>query len=130
MKDVQKKQTAATPVTVERTHDWPTYLPDVDIIEHDDAFELHADIPGADPASINVNFEQGVLTIHAGRSAHASDADLVYAEFEPGDYERSFTVSDQIDAGKISAQYRNGVLILTLPKVEAAKPRKIEVKVS
>lgn len=129
MKDVQK-QTATTPATVERTHAWPTFIPDVDIIEHKDAFELHADIPGAEPGSINVNFEQGVLTIHAGRGAAPTDADAIYSEFEYGEYERSFTVSDQIDAGKIAAQYRNGVLVLTLPKVEAAKPKKIEVKVN
>ncbi len=129
MKDVQK-QTAATPGAVERTHAWPTFVPAVDIVEHKDAFELHADIPGAEPGSINVNFEQGVLTIHAGRAVDEQGGETVYAEFEPGEYERSFTVSDQIDAGKIAAQYRNGVLILTLPKVEAAKPKKIDVKVN
>jgi len=129
MKDLQK-QTAKTPATVERTHAWPTFVPAVDIVEHKDAFELHADIPGADPGSINVNFEQGVLTIHAGRAVAAADADTIYAEFEPGEYERSFTVSDQIDAGKIAAHYRNGVLVLTLPKVEAAKPKKIAVTVN
>ncbi|MCX7846899.1 MAG: Hsp20/alpha crystallin family protein [bacterium] len=130
MKDLAKKTAPATPVTVERTHDWPVYLPDVDIIERNETFELYADVPGVDPNSITVNFEQGVLTIRAGRPSAAPNTDVIYSEFEPGEYERSFTVSDQIDAAKIAAQYRNGVLVLTLPKVEAAKPRKIEVKVS
>jgi HSP20 family protein len=128
-KDLEKQE-AATPTKVERTHEWPTFTPPVDIVEQKDAFVLKADMPGADPQTINVEFEQGVLTIHAGRQTPERTGDVVWQEYREGDYERSFTVSNDINADGIKAEYVSGVLTLTLPKSEQAKPKKISVNVS
>jgi HSP20 family protein len=128
-KDLEQQE-AATPTRVERTHEWPTFSPAVDIVEQKDRFVLKADIPGADPQTVNVEFEQGVLTIHAGRQTPEHTGDMLWEEYREGDYERSFTVSDDINAEQIKADYADGVLTLTLPKVEAAKPKKITVNVT
>jgi HSP20 family molecular chaperone IbpA len=85
-------------------------------------------MPGVEAKDVKVDFDQSVLTIRASQSMAGPAGECVCREYEQGAYERSFTVSDQVDAGKIAAQYAQGVLTLTLPKAEAAKPRTIEVK--
>lgn len=106
------------------------YTPPVDIIEQKDGLFMLIDMPGADPEGVDVQYENGTLTIH-GKVAprQPQDAHYLLREYGTGDYYRSFTVGEGIDAGKIDAEYRNGVLKLHLPKAEALKPRKIEVKV-
>ena len=115
----------------ERTYEAPTFVPPVDIYETEQAAVLLVDLPGCDEGSVDVRLEEGVLTI-AGR-VRPDDLpghQLTYSEYRVGDFERSFSVSDLVDTGKVEATVKDGVLRLTLPKVEAAKPRKIEVKVS
>jgi|ADurb_Cas_01_Slu_FD_contig_21_5183733_length_666_multi_5_in_0_out_0_1 HSP20 family protein len=120
-----------TPSThAEKTYTWPTVTPRVDIIETPDAYVLKAEMPGADPASINAHYDKGVLTLHADRTLPTTQGDCLYQEFQPCSFERVFTVSDVVDAGKIAAQYTLGVLTLTLPKAEAAKPRRITITAS
>lgn len=126
-KENQKKE-AAAPLAAERMHHGPTFSPPVDIVETKDAYVLRADMPGVEAKDVKVDFDQSVLTIRASQSMAGPAGECVYREYEQGAYERSFTVSDQVDAGKIAAQYAQGVLTLTLPKAEAAKPRTIEVK--
>lgn len=121
-----EKRTEDTPVTREKTYDGPTFIPAVDIIETPQAFTIIADMPGADPDAINIQFEDAVLTLHAP-APKVSEEKPLYSEYESGEYERSFTVSQEIDTEKIDAAYKNGVLTLTLPKSAAAQPRKIKV---
>lgn len=106
----------------------PSYTPPVDIFETPDAVTLLADMPGVGRDDLDISLEKDVLTIR-GRVTEESpkDAELVYAEYRIGDYERSFTVSADIDRDTISAEIKNGVLTLTLPKQERAKPRKITI---
>ncbi len=125
-KDIQKKETA-TPHAVERINDQPVYIPAVDIIENDNCFKIIADIPGADKNSIDVKFKKNILTIRA-ECREDDKGDLVYSEYKTGSYERSFTVSDDIDSEKIEAKYDKGALTLILPKAASVKPRIIEVK--
>jgi HSP20 family molecular chaperone IbpA len=120
---------AAPPEGTERTRDRPVYLPRVDIVETEDALEVLADMPGVTRDGVEVTLEQRVLSIRgrAGVSVPEGLAPL-YLEYEPGDYERSFTLSDAVDPGGIEARVRGGVLHLRLPKAGPAEPQRIEVK--
>ncbi|RLD10508.1 MAG: Hsp20/alpha crystallin family protein [Chlamydiae bacterium] len=126
-KDIQKKETAV-PHSVERINDQPVFIPAVDIIEDNNCFKIIADIPGTDKNSIDVKFEKNILTIRAECPEDSYKGELVYSEYKTGNYERSFSVSDEIDSKKIEAKYDKGVLTLILPKAASVKPRTIEVK--
>ncbi|MBN1908744.1 MAG: Hsp20/alpha crystallin family protein [Pirellulales bacterium] len=110
----------------ERTRCGCEYRPNVDILEKVDELVVVADVPGAAADSIDVDFKEGMLSIHAPVPQPEARNDLL-REYGVGDYYRTFRVSEAIDASKISAEYSDGVLTLHLPKVEAAKPRKISV---
>lgn len=105
------------------------YRPAVDIVELPSELRVVADVPGASKDGIDINFEKGVLTIHAKVEPRSSgNFDYLLREYGVGDYHRVFTVSESIDASKISAEYADGILTLHLPKSAAAQPRKIEVR--
>ena len=88
-----------------------------------------ADIPGAEREGIDIEFENGSLTIHAKvPERRPENATYLMREFGVGDFYRTFRVSEQIDSARITAEYRDGVLKLHLPKSESAKPRKITVE--
>ncbi len=129
-KTLQKRQTDKME-RVERTVDRDIFVPLVDIYETDDELVLVAEMPGVEEKSIDVTLDNDVLTIR-GKVAYdvPEDYELVYSEYEIGDYERSFTVNESIDVDKIEANYHNGVLTVRLPKAEPVKAKKIEVKVS
>jgi len=115
-------------VRTEQTREGRCYRPNVDIVETANELTLYADIPGVARDGIDINFENGMLTIH-GRVAdrEREGVNVLLHEYGVGDFHRHFQVSERIDATKITADYANGVLALRLPKVEAAKPRKIIV---
>lgn len=113
----------------ERTRPRRMFRPNVDIRETPQAIELYADMPGVDQRSTEVTLESGVLTIR-GRvdwQTPGTHRPLV-REFEIGDYERVFTLSDEVDQSQIEATVKNGVLRLLLPKTAPPKARRIEVK--
>ncbi|MFQ5698573.1 MAG: Hsp20/alpha crystallin family protein [Myxococcota bacterium] len=112
----------------ERTRPGRTYRPNVDIFETDEAIWLAADVPGVDEKSLEVRLEGDQLSIE-GRVAIDEYADLtpVYSEYNIGDYERSFRLSDAIDSERIRARVHNGVLQVELPKVERMRPRQIPI---
>jgi HSP20 family protein len=113
----------------ERTRDRPVYAPRVDIIETEDALEIFADMAGVTQDSVEVTLEQRVLSIR-GRGEISLPGDLapLYLEYQPGDYERAFTLSDAVDPTGIEARVRGGVLHLRLPKAGPAKRQRIEVR--
>ncbi|HNQ65625.1 MAG TPA: Hsp20/alpha crystallin family protein [Smithella sp.] len=124
-KDLQKTEnTAAT----ERIRNVKTFVPRVDIYETKDALFLIADMPGIDEQTVDVELEKNILTI-SGRveNGKVKDYRLVFSEYEVGDYERTFTLSDEIDRDKIKANVKHGVLRLELPKAEEVKPKKIKI---
>ena len=115
-------------VNQEQTRAGRSYVPDVDIYEHQDTLVLRADMPGVDEKSINVHLDNGVLTIEG----HVSLKDYenlgpVYTEYNVGNYVRRFTLSNDVDVERISARVVNGVLQVELPKAEHTKPRRITV---
>jgi HSP20 family protein len=105
------------------------YRPVVDILEATDELRVVADVPGAKAEDIDINFEQGVLTIHARvRPRQPEDVNYLLREYGVGDFHRVFEVSENIDAQRITAEHADGVLVLHLPKAEKAKARRIEVR--
>ena len=109
------------------TSDW---VPAVDIKETNDAFVLHADIPGVDPKDIEVHMENGILTIKGQRESEKKEEREGYKRVERsyGSFYRRFSLPDTANADKIGAKSKNGVLEITIPKKEAVQPRKISVQ--
>lgn len=112
----------------EQTRSGFYYRPNVDIVERQDELLVLADVPGATPEEIDVDFKDGTLTIHAKVAPRNEDANFLIRHYGVGDFWRTFQIAETIDASKISAEFADGVLTLHLPKAESAKPRKISVK--
>lgn len=106
------------------------WVPAVDIHEDKDRFEITADIPGVDPKEIEVTMENGVLAIRGERHSEERDEGKNYSRVERvrGTFYRRFSLPDSADAEKISAQGKNGVLEIVIPKKETVQPRRIQVK--
>lgn len=105
----------------------PVFAPATDIWETADRLVLVAEIPGADPEAVDVSVERGVLRVTARtRMTPPTGHSLIHAEYRDGDYDRAFTLPTAIDAERIEATVKDGLLRLVLPK--AAPPRKIAVK--
>ena len=119
---------AKQPSAEQNTRPGRSYQPNVDILETESGLRLWADLPGVDQSSIDIELVDDVITIR-GRVSTGEYESLrpVYTEYNVGNYEARFRLSSTIDGGRISAKLSNGVLELELPKVEAAKPRKIEI---
>ena len=120
---------------VQRTFGWAdgntfgrAVLP-MDVIRRDDEVVLRMDLPGVDPASIEVTTDQGVLTVAAKRTAEYSEQEKpLIRERVVGTFSRKVRLAETVDTDRIEAAYENGVLSIVLPLVEKAKPRKVEIK--
>jgi HSP20 family protein len=107
----------------------PRFMP-MDLYRSGDHYVLHADLPGVDPGSVDVGVENGTLTIRAQRSERTEDGvQWIASERFTGTYLRQVALGDDIDADRISATYANGVLTVSLPVAERAKPRRVEITV-
>jgi len=114
----------------EPTRDGIYYTPRVDIYETTDEVVLQCDMPGVKPQDLDVRFEKGELTLSGKVQARPAPAEFLRDEYGVGDFYRSFTIGSEIDADKIAAQCRDGVLTVHLPKPEKLKPKRIAVKAS
>lgn len=110
------------------TADW---IPSVDINEFDDKFQLYIDVPGVDPQDVDITLEGGMLTITGERylQAEKTDENVVRRRTERGNgrFHRRFLLPDTVDADKVKATDRHGVLEILIPKQAKAQPRRIEV---
>jgi HSP20 family molecular chaperone IbpA len=127
--NITEKQQAEQGQEIEGTRARPVFLPCTDIFEREDAIVVLADMPGVSPDTVDVDLIGNELTI-AGRVDETSieGHSLSYAEYEVGDYRRRFRISGGIEADKIDAAIKNGVLQVVLPKSKEAEPQKITVK--
>lgn len=109
------------------TSDW---LPSVDIREEENAFVIHADVPGVDPKDIDIHMENGVLTVKGERETVDEQTRKLYRRVERvhGQFYRRFTLPDTANADQITARMDKGVLEVRIPKHERVLPRKIEIQ--
>ena len=114
---------------MERTRSRRSFIPKADIYETEKEIIVLADIPGANEKTVDITLEKNVLSINAYvEPLRTGDYDIAYAEYEEGDYQRSFRLSDEINRDKIEAEVSDGVLRLRLPKSQESKTKKIAVK--
>ena len=114
----------------ERTRERLAFVPRADIYETAEAITVMTDMPGVDETSVDVTLEKNVLTISGYVEPMQPEGyDLAHAEYNIGDFERSFTLSDRIDRDGIEATVKDGVLRLVLPKITEAKSRSIPISV-
>jgi HSP20 family protein len=105
-----------------------TYTPRFDLWENDDAFFLSGDLPGVTPENLDVQYENQELKIWGKVAPRQRNVGYWAQEYGVGDYYRSFTLGEMIDAEGIEAGIKDGVLTITLPKKAEARPRRIAVK--
>ena len=126
---LQAKEKAAVTTPMEQTRAGLVFTPDVDIFETDKGITLLADMPGVKADDLIIDLRENVLTLDAEVKPPEADSEVdVFREYRTGKYYRQFNLSQLIDQANIYAELKDGVLRLSLPKVEAAKPRKISVK--
>jgi HSP20 family molecular chaperone IbpA len=115
----------------ERTRTRPVFVPRTDIYETQDNIVLLVDMPGVAPDAVDITLEKRTLAIRSyAKDQPHQNYRQAYAEYGSGDYERIFTVSEDIDRDSIEASQKNGVLRLVLPKAAPAKARKIQLKLA
>jgi len=130
-KELQAKEKQELSHPAEQTKPGRFFTPDVDIFETDRALTLLADMPGVTPEHLTIDLRDDTLTIVGEvMPVKQTNEKLLLFEYDTGTYYRQFSLSEIIDKNKIDAQLRDGVLRLTLPKVEKAAPRKITVNAS
>jgi len=127
-KDMQVRDKQELQTQAESTRSAPVYVPLVDIYETEDSLVVLADMPGVAPENVDIDLKDDLLTIRGTVSPEGQAERMLLREYGVGDYYRQFTIGRIIDQSKIEAVMKDGVLKLTLPKVDAAKPRKITVK--
>ena len=108
------------------------WIPALDVVERGDAYIVTAELPGVTPERVEVSFEQNVLTLSGTKlpsidAVNAGELRVLAAERVHGTFERSVRLPEFVDADRIAATFEHGVLTVSIPKAEAAKPRKIEI---
>lgn len=128
-KEIQVKPKHEVTSSAEQTRPGIVFTPSVDIFETERELTLLADLPGVTPENLTIDLRENTLTLTGDVEpfdrGHEED---VLTEYETGKYYRQFSLSNAIDQSRIDAKLTDGVLRLTLPKVEAVVPRKIEVR--
>jgi HSP20 family protein len=128
---LQAKEKSEVSTVTEQTTPGLVFTPDVDIFETEKGLTLLADMPGVKAEDLNIDLKENILTLHGDvKKPEGQNEVELFTEYRTGKYYRQFNLSEIIDQSKIEATMTDGVLRLTLPKVEAAKPRKIAIKTS
>jgi HSP20 family protein len=128
-RSLQAKEKKEVSTPAELTKPGLVFNPAVDIFETERELTLLADLPGVKAKDLKIDLKDNVLTLTADETPlEGSGEKDVFREYRTGSYYRQFSLSDTIDQSKIEAVIKDGILRLTLPKVEAATPRKIAVK--
>ncbi len=124
----RKKQEVETTAAEQLQHSGAAYSPDVDIYVSEDAAVFAIDMPGVGKGDVTIQVDETDSLVIRGKNGHKEPGNAVIRQYEAGDYYRAFQLSDEYDKDRISAKLENGLLEVTIPKQEKAKPRKIEIK--
>ncbi len=128
MSNEMTRRETATPEVVHQS-EWPTVAPPVDVFESDESLMIVADLPGVERKDLHLNLENDQLTIEGQWRKEDGEGDgMVAGDLQPVNYRRVFTLPGGLDFDKVDAELKNGVLKITLPKQDAVKPRRIQVK--
>jgi HSP20 family protein len=108
-----------------------SWLPAVDVAEEENEYVVNVELPGVSKDDVKITLESNILTVRGEKKAEKETKDKNYHRMERsyGSFQRSFTLPTSVKNDKIDAVYRDGILSITLPKAEEAKPKQIEVKV-
>ena len=124
----REKQEVSTTAAEQMNNSGPAYSPDVDIYASDEEVVFAVDLPGVGKGDVSIQVDEtNTLTIRA-KNSHAPREGAVLHQFRIGDYYRAFQISDDYDKDKMKASLENGLLQISVPKKESAKPKKIEIK--
>lgn len=130
VQNASSSSSAAVRTPADGSQQQPSVIPPVDVYENDNAITLLADLPGVAREQLHVRVDGESLVIEATASTSGPrDLELVYGEAQCPSFRRQFILSRELDAARIEAQLRDGVLRLTIPKAEEARPRRIQVQV-
>ena len=128
-KEIQAKEKVEVTASAEQIKPGPAFTPNVDIFETNREIIMLADIPGVKAKDLTIDLRDDTLTLTAEvKPIDRQNREDILSEYQVGSYYRQFTLAEVIDQNKIDAALNNGVLRLTLPKVEKAMPRQINVK--
>jgi HSP20 family protein len=127
--ELQPKEKESALAKSEGIRPGKVFLPPVDIYETEESIVVLADMPGVPADKVTIDVKDGQLTISGEIAPPQGDQEhLLVQEYDTGNFSRDFTLGQLVDQNRIEAAMKDGVLRLTLPKVEKAKPRKIEIK--
>jgi len=123
-------RTINDPYTPRTEDSFGAWAPPVDIFEKDDHLVIRAEIPGVRKEDMDVGIENGVLTLHGERKQETEVKEETAYRMERvyGTFTRSFTLPTTVDSARVRATYKDGVLEVTVPKAESAKPKRVEIK--
>jgi len=115
------------------TSDQRVWVPAIDVVEQKDAYVMFAELPGVNTSDVDISFEQNVLTVRGTKrsaleTTNEGELRVYAAERVTGSFERSIRLPEFVDGDGIRAEFNNGLLTITVPKAQAAKPRRIEIK--
>jgi HSP20 family molecular chaperone IbpA len=114
--------------SAESTRNSAYFSPRVDIIETDTELLLYADMPGVRSEDIDLRYENGELILRGKTPPVGARGTLIFGEYDSGDFYRVFHVHETIDASKIDAEFKNGVLTVHLPKQETVQPKQVSIR--
>jgi|SRR3954454_11948197 len=109
------------------------WVPAIDVVEQQDAYVIYAELPGVDASQVEISFEQNVLTVRGNKpsaveTSPEGELRVYAAERVAGSFERSIRLPEFVDGERIGASFTNGLLVITVPKAQAAQKRRIEIK--
>jgi HSP20 family protein len=123
----REKQEVGTTAAEQMNHSGPAYRPDVDIYASDDEVVFAVDLPGVAKGDVSIQVDETDSLVIRAKNSQAERESAVLRQYRIGDYYRAFQISEDYDKDKVNAKLENGLLEITIPKKESAKPRKIEI---